>query len=170
MNVQEAIAARRSIRAFQDRPVEDGKLQRVLEAGRLAPSARNLQEWKFVVVRDRDAIRKFAPVCNGQSFVAEAGALIVGCATESDRTMSCGQYAYSLDLAIALAYMSLAAVEDGLGTCWLGAFSEAGVRDLIGAPAEVRVVGILVVGYPAETPGPRPRKPLAEVVAFERFA
>jgi nitroreductase len=165
----EAIEKRRSIRKYEDRELEQDKLRRVLEAGRLAPSASNIQEWKYVVVRDKELKRKLAAAARGQGFVGNASAVIVGCAARTDRVMSGGQQAYPIDLAISMDHMTLAAVEEGLGTCWIGAFSEPEVKKILGIPEEVRVVCLLPVGYPAEEPGPRPRKDFEECVSWERW-
>lgn len=169
MNVHEAIAARRSVRAYKDRPIEEEKLRRVLEAGRLAPSARNMQEWKFVVVRDKATVREMVDVCRGQKFVGEAGAIIVACAVQHDHVMTCGQYAYPIDLAISVDHMSLVAVQEGLGSCWIGAFYEDKARELLGIPEDVRAAIILTLGYPAESPAPKPRKAFDEVFSFDRY-
>ena len=169
MNVRDAIAARRSIRAYKEQPIEDDKLRRVLEAGRLAPSARNMQEWKFVVVRDKSVIQKMVDVCRGQKFVGEAGAVVVACAVKHDLVMSCGQYAYPIDIAIAVDHMSLAAVEEDLGSCWIGAFYEDKAKELLGIPDDVRAAIILTLGYPAESPGPKPRNPFEEVFCFDKY-
>ena len=170
MDVSTAIRERRSIRHYQERPVEKGKLERVLDAGRRAPSARNMQEWKFVVVREAATRVKLAAAACGQGFVAQAPAVVVACATQCDHVMTCGQLAYPIDVAIAVDHMTLQAVEEGLGTCWIGAFHEDQVKELLGIPGAVRVVALLPLGYPAETPGPRPREPLSHVVAWDLWA
>ena len=113
----EAIRARRSIRVYQDRPIEEEKLRRVLEAGRLAPSARNLQDWKFIIVRDKNKRQRLSVVALDQSFVAQAPVVIVACGTETEYIMTCGQYTYPIDVSIAVDHMSLEAIEQGLGTC-----------------------------------------------------
>jgi nitroreductase len=144
-------------------------LGRVLEAGRLAPSARNLQEWKFVVVRDPELRSRLVEAARGQSFVGEAPAVIVGCAVETEHVMTCGQHCYPIDVAIAMDHMTLAATAEGLGTCWIGAFYEDKVKDILRIPDEVRVVAIMPIGYPAGELTPRPRKPLDEVVVWDRW-
>jgi nitroreductase len=169
MNVFQAIQTRHSIRKFQDKPVEDDKLQQILEAARLAPSARNMQEWKFIVVRDPAQRRKLAEAANGQVFIGRAAAVIVGCATITDYVMSCGHPAYLVDLAIAMDHMSLAAVELGLGGCWIGAFDQKAVKKLLGIPDPIAVVQLMPLGYPAEPAEPRPRKALSEIVLHERW-
>jgi len=170
MDVSEAIRQRRSIRSYQERPVEQVKLERVLDAGRLAPSARNMQEWRFVVVRDAATRARLAEAACGQAFVGEAPVVIAACATKCDHVMTCGQYCYPIDVAIAVDHMTLQAVEEGLGTCWIGAFHEGQVKATLGIPDAVRVVALLPLGYPAGTPPPRPRQSLDEVVTWERWS
>ncbi len=166
MDVYEAIRERRSIRSYRKDPVPDEILRRVLEAARLAPSARNRQEWRFVAVTDGEKIAALAEAANGQSFVAGAPVVLAFCATKM-HVMGCGVDAGVVDTSIPFSYATLAAVAEGLGTCWLGAFDQEKVRKLIGAPADVLVVGITPLGYPAETPPARSRRPFDEVVSFE---
>lgn len=164
MNVMEAIGARRSIRAYADKPVETEKLEEVLEAGRLAPSASNKQDWKLIVVEDEQTRRKLVRVCRDQKFVGQAPVVIVACSTNPGRLMPSGQPAAATDLAIALDHMTLAAVELGLGTCWIGAFDAPAVAKLLGVPKGCAVVHILPLGYPGEAPAPRMRKTRSEVI------
>jgi nitroreductase len=168
MNLMQAIRTRRSIRNYQDRLVEEEKLLAVLEAGRLAPSAKNMQDWRFIVVRDSATRQRLAEAARDQQFVAQAPVVIAACGT-SDLVMTCGQPAYAIDVAIALDHMTLTAASLDLGTCWIGAFYEDRVKEILGVPQEVRVVALLPLGYPAEHPGPRPRKTLDEVVAWEHW-
>ncbi len=170
MDVMEAILARRSIRSYQDKPVESEKLARVLEAGRNAPSASNQQPWRILVVTDPDLRRKVAAAARDQKFVGEAPVILVGCAIKSDRVMTCGQHCYPIDLAICMTTMSLAAVSEGLGACWIGAFFEDKVKDLLGIPPDVRVVELMPLGYPAEKPAARPRKPMEEFCVMEKWS
>ena len=170
MNVMETIKARRSIRSYKDREIEEDKLQRVLDAGRLAPSANNRQEWRFVVVRDRETRQKLAVGARDQKFVGEAPVVIVACSTETEHVMPCGQLSYPIDLAITVDHMTLQAVEEGLGTCWIGAFDEGKVKKILGIPDRVRIVSLLPIGYPEYVPSPTPRKLIEEIVLFERWA
>jgi nitroreductase len=169
MNVMEAIRARRSIRSYQNRPVEEEKLQAVLEAGRLAPSASNRQEWRYVVVRDPALRKKLAEAANGQKFVAEAPVVLVGCAKTDGHRMTCGEPCYPIDLAISMDHMTLKAVDEGLGTCWIGAFDAQAVKKLLGIPDEIRVVELMPLGYPAGEPAARPRLPQAEIVMYDKW-
>lgn len=169
MDVIEAIRKRRSIRRYQQRPVEEEKLNRILEAGRLAPSAKNLQDWKFIVVRDPERRRRLAEAAKNQQFIAEAPVVIAACGTETRYVMTCGQHTYTIDVSIAVDHMTLEATELGLGTCWIGAFYEDRVKEILGVPENIRVVALLPLGYPAEDPAPRPRKPMEEIVCYERW-
>ncbi len=170
MDVMDAIRTRKSVRAYLDKPVEDDKLSAVLEAGRLAPSASNRQEWRFVVVRDAGTRKKLATAAGGQAFVAEAPVVIVACARTDGHVMKCGQLSYPIDVAIALDHITLAAVEQGLGTCWIGLLDEQGVKDILGIPEQIRVVELLPLGYPAD-PSVRLKKrlPLSEIVKYEKW-
>jgi nitroreductase len=169
MNVLDAIKQRRSIRAFQDKPIEEEKLRRVLEAGRLAPSAKNRQEWRYVLVRDKELRRKVAVACNNQYFIAEAPLVIVGCATMTDYVLTCGQPAYAIDVSISMDHMTLQAVEEGLGTCWIGAFKEDEVKRVLGIPEDMRVVEVMPLGYPRFQPEAKPRMKLEEIVFYDRY-
>jgi nitroreductase len=168
MDLMQAIRARRSIRNFLDKSVEEELLLAVLEAGRLAPSARNMQDWRFIVVRDAATRSLLAKAARDQQFVGQAPVVIAACGT-SDLVMTCGQPAYAIDVAIALDHMTLAAAAFGLGTCWIGAFYEDLVKEILGVPPEIRVVALLPLGYPAVEPEPRPRKSLDEIIAREHW-
>lgn len=171
MDVQEAIKARRSIRKYSSQEIPEEKLTRVLEAMRLAPSAKNLQPWKFIIVNDDEIKKKLIPACRGQAFVAEAPVIIVGCALLNEAWGGLGGYmsSYPVDLAIALDHLTLAAIEEGLGTCWIGAFDESEVKKILEVPDEVKVVALIPLGYPDKKPVPRPRKKLAEIICYNKY-
>lgn len=170
MTVMDAIRARKSVRAFERRPVEKEKLDAVLEAARLAPSASNRQEWRFVVVRDAGVRAKIAKAANSQQFVGEAPVVIACCAETDSHVMSCGQQCYPINVAIAVDHMTLAAAELGLGTCWIGAFSEPEVKKLLNVPEGVRVVELMPLGYPADpAPKEKNRRALDEIVHWEKW-
>jgi nitroreductase len=171
MDVMEAIRARRSVRSYEDRPVEDEKLEAVLEAGRLAPSAKNLQEWRFVVARDAATRKRLMAAAKNQTFVGEAPVVIACCAETDNHVMSCGQLAYPIDVAIAVDHMTLKAVEEGLGTCWIGAFYEDKAKAALGIPQAIRVVALLPLGYPKYEDAARPkaRRAMEEIVHWDRW-
>ena len=169
MDVIDVIRDRRSIRAYADRPVEREKIDRLLEAARLAPSASNRQEWRFVVVTEADKRKALSRAANDQEFVAQAPVVIAACAEHDGHTMRCGQQSYPIDVAIAIDHITLQAVAEGLGTCWIGAFYEEPVKEILNIPAEIRVVELLTVGYPAHQPSPRSRLPLGKIVRWEAW-
>ncbi|MCE5192689.1 MAG: nitroreductase family protein [Candidatus Cryosericum sp.] len=169
--ILDAIAKRYSVRHYQDRPVEDDKLAEVLEAARLAPSGSNLQPWKLVVVRDRATIRAMVHAVGGQQFVEQAPVLLVGCKNGKGYNVGHRYDGEIIDIAIALDHATLQAASMGLGTCWLGNYDGNEVRAILNIPSENPVVAILALGYPDETHPhrPRPRKPLSELVCWEKF-
>ena len=169
MDVHEAIRLRRSIRAYDPRDVEEDKLVKVLESGRLSPSASNRQERRFIVIKDAGTRELLSEAAGNQRFVAEAPVVIAACSVESDYVMLCGQPAYAIDTAIAVDHMTLAAVEEGLGTCWIGAFDETKVKKILNIPDDVRVVALLPIGYPSTIPPPKPRKSLDDIVMREKW-
>jgi nitroreductase len=170
MDVYEAIRTRKSVRAFLDRPIEEEKLARVLEAARAAPSARNTQEWRFVAVRDRATRERIAAESARQPFVGTAAVLLACCAESDGRIMRCGQAAYPIDVAIAMDHLSLAAAAEGLGTCWIGSFDEAVVKSILGIPPAVRVVLLMPLGYPADgAPISKSRLTMDKVLHLERW-
>lgn len=171
MEVLEAISARKSVRAYRDMPVDDETLRRIIEAARLAPSARNAQEWRFVAVRDRGMRERIAVEAAGQPFIAEASILLVCCAETDGRVMRCGQLAYPIDVAIAMEHITLAAAAQGLGTCWIGSFDEQEVKKALGIPARVRVVQLMPLGHPVDPrPAPKTRLALERILRFENWA
>jgi len=169
MEVFEAITKRQSVRDYRDTPVPEDKLRRVLEAGRMAPSGGNRQEMKFVVVREKETRLKLAEASGGQRHVGQAPVLIAAVATVTDRIMLCGVPAYPVDVAIAVDHMTLAAFEEGLGTCWIGAFRQEMVRKALKIPESCVVVSLLTLGFPAAEGRPKTRKTFDEVISFEVF-
>jgi nitroreductase len=170
MNVSDAIRTRKSVRKFLDKPVEKEKLLEVLEAGRLAPSASNRQEWRYVVVTDKGMREKLAEAASNQSFVGQAPVVIVCLAETDQHRMACGEVCYPVDCAISMDHMTLRATELGLGTCWIGAVSAPKVRELLGIPSAMPLIDLLPLGYPADPkPVAKSRKPISETVHFEKW-
>ncbi len=169
-NVLDAIRERRSIRRFQALPVPDGIVEQLIEAAVMAPSAGNLQPWRFFVVKDEKVRQALAMAAGGQNFVAAAPVAIVVCA---DPTHSASRYGkrgaklYCLqDTAAAVQNILLAAAAFGLGSCWVGAFDEELVAEALDLEERFRPVAILPIGYPAESPRLRPRRPFDEVASI----
>ncbi|MBN2406922.1 MAG: nitroreductase family protein [Elusimicrobia bacterium] len=172
MDVFEAIKTRRSVRSYESKDVEEKKLRKILEAARLAPSASNRQEWRFVVVKDGETRKKLSRAAKGQKMVSEAPVVIACCAETDGHLMTCGQACYPIDVAIAIDHMTLTAVEEGLGTCWVGAFFEEEVKRILGIPEDVKVVELLAVGYP-KNPAEKAKKSrldIDHIVKMERWS
>ena len=168
MDVMEAIKKRYSVRSYQDRAVETEKLESILETARLAPSANNKQEWRFIVVRDKDIRQRLMQAAKDQAFVGQAPVVIAACAKTDNHIMTCGQMCYPIDMAIAIEHMALKATEEGLGTCWIGAFYEDKVKEILGIPQDIRIVALLALGYPVKIrPTPKDRLRFKEIVMYE---
>ncbi len=168
MDVSEAIRRRYSCRSYADRPLEKKQLDMIIEAARQAPSAKNLQDWRFVVVTDKATKKKLAVAANGQTFIENAGAIIVAC-TVSDHVMRCGQAIGPIDVSIALEHMCLQATELGLATCWIGSFYADKVRAVVGIPEEVEIIELLALGHPADSPKEHRREPIETIVSLEKW-
>ena len=162
MTFTEIIEARRSIRTYQDKPVDSSLLEQIAEAGRKAPSSLNRQEWRFIAIADPALRAQMIEACKGQPSVTEAPVIFAAVCT-AERIMPCGQSAATVDCSIAMDYMMLKATELGLGTCWLGAYSQEAVKSILGLGEQDIVVALMPVGYAAEEPAARPRKALSEV-------
>ncbi len=179
MEFLEIARTRRSIRGYSDKPVEDEKLRYVLECARIAPSARNSQVWGFVVIKDKDtilAITNSCPVFN--KFLASAPIIIVACAAGNSSRHNEQEY-YLVDVAIATEHLVLAAAEKGLGTCWIAAFDEKRVKEILSIPESARVVALIPLGYPGKEGAfglmskavkiLTPRKKLEEIAFSEKW-
>ncbi len=171
MEYYDVILARKSVRKYDPEPIPEKTLKKILEAGRIAPSAKNIQPWRFIVVKDPEMKKKVAEACNNQLFMAAADVIVCGCGLEKIAYGRMGGHlnSYPIDLAIALDHMILAATSEGLGTCWIGAFNEEAVKQALGIPQDVRVVALTPIGYPAERAKERPRKDLKEIVSYDKY-
>ena len=150
MEVFEAIKTRRSVRAYSTKSIEPISHERLLAALRYAPSACNFQPWRFILVEDQQLREKLAEASNRQMWMAQAPLIIVACGFAEMAYKSMGGYGNSVevDIAIALDHLTLIAVAEGLGTCWIGAFDEQNVKDLLNVPKKVKVIALIPVGYP----------------------
>jgi nitroreductase len=169
MAILDIIRKRYSCRAYEDRAIEQEKLDVILEAARLAPSARNFQDWRFVVVTDKETKTKLAEAANNQRFLEGAGAIVIGCSS-SDYVMRCGQAIAPIDVAIALEHMALQATELGLATCWIGSFFPEKVRPILGIPENVAIIELMAIGYSADEQKQQKREPLESIVCYEKWA
>ena len=171
MNVYEAIKNRRSVRAYQDKQIPEDVLNRILDAARLAPSAKNRQEFKLVVVKDANMRKKMQEAANNQPFVSQASVVIAAVGLTPNYAMRCDVPADPVDVAIAIDHLTLAAVEEGLGTCWIGGFYQDQAKEILGIPADVAVVELLTLGYPTDAAAvAKNRRPLKDSVRYERWS
>ncbi len=184
MDTFDAIKTRRSIRRFQDKPIEEEKLIALLEAVRMSPSWANFQCWRFIVVKDLMKREKMSELTYVESFFAplgykanpakkgltEAPVVIVACADPSKSGVIWDQHYYMTDVGIAAQTLMLSARALGLGTVFVGVFDEQRLHELLGIPPHIRIVGLFPLGYPLEEKkdGP-PRKPLSEIIAYEKW-
>jgi nitroreductase len=170
MNVIEEIVNRRSVRAYNAKPVEQDRLARILEAGRLAPTARNGQDWRILIISDPETRNTLVDQASpGQPFLKQAPILLAACALNPDYIMRCGHPAYLIDLAIVLEHIALQAVREGLGTCWIGSFDEAQAKSVLKVPAAVRIVELMSLGHSDSLPEARERKPVADLFKWNTW-
>jgi nitroreductase len=173
MDIFQAINDRRSIRKYKDTPVELDKIEQVLNAARLAPSWKNMQCWRFLVLTDpgrRAALLDAFPDENpGKKAIAMAPCTIVVCADPAESGVENGIEYYIGDAAIAFEHLCLAAHGLGLGTCWMGWFDEKTVKKALGVPANIKIIGITPLGYPDQEPKARPRKELSQIAFYEAW-
>jgi SagB-type dehydrogenase family enzyme len=148
-------------------------VDRLIDAARWAPSAGNIQPWEFIIVRKPETKRKLAEAALEQTFIEEAPVVIVVCADENRSSQGYGTRGKTLyclqDTAAATQNIHLAAYALGLGTCWVGAFREDEAKKILNIPSGVRPVAIIPVGYPAEKPQPRNRRPINQITHYESF-
>lgn len=171
MEFYEVIKKRKSVRKYRPDPIPDDVLNRILDAGRIAPSAKNLQPWHFIVVKDPNIKKELAAACRNQMWMADAAVIVCGCADEKNCYAKLGSLglSFQVDLAIAIDHMILAATSEGLGTCWIAAYSEEQVKKVLNIPETLRVVCLTPIGWPAETPKDRGRKSLAEIISWGKY-
>ena len=176
MDILEAIRSFRPCLQFQIRPVPPEKLKAVLSAARFAPSQRDLQPWRFVVVQDDELKRLLAQASNQGKILAQAPAVIVAFAVEEDIPITIGGYisVYPLDVARAIGNLQLAAIAEGLGTTWIVEFNEEKVRSVLHVPEGVHPLAVIPIGFPAgaENGGKTAsegRKSPDEIIAYNEY-
>ncbi|MEM4260379.1 MAG: nitroreductase family protein [Candidatus Woesearchaeota archaeon] len=173
MDVFEAIQKRRSIRSYIEKPVEFEKIATIIEAGHLAPSAGNIQEWKFIIVTEKEKIKQVANYCLEQYWIASAPVLIVICCDPEKQEVNYGLRGvrlYSIqDSACAAENMLLAATGLGLGSCWVGAFDEERIKEIFNIPKNIRVQSIITIGYSNEVPTRQERQSLESITYFNNY-
>jgi nitroreductase len=162
MDVFTSIKERRSIRRYSATPIADDTISQLLEAARLAPSAKNLQNWKFILITDQTIKNRLVPACHNQRFIVQAPLVIAGVADPAYKW-------YQVDIGIVFEHIALEAVELGLGTCWIGAFQEPEVSGILQVPQHLETVILMTVGYADEHPHTRSRKSIEEIQCFNKY-
>ena len=166
MTFSELIAKRYSVRAYKAKDVEDEKLQEILEAARMAPTAANRQPFQLIVIhtkgREADLRRIY-----GAAWFVQAPIVICACGVPSQSWVrGDGKNYCDVDVTIAMDHLILAATDLGLGTCWVGAFDSQAAREVLALPDNVESIAFTPLGYPDDEPKPKTRKPLAELVWY----
>lgn len=169
MEFDKLIRERYSVRAYLDKPVEKEKLNRVLEAAVLAPTAANRQAFRILVVSTaarRDELKGIYP----KDWFTQAPYIICVCSLSRECwTRKDGKNLGDVDAAIVMDHLILAAANEGLGTCWVAAFDPKAAREVLKLPGDVEPVVFTPLGYPADKAGPKKRKPLDELVKYETW-
>lgn len=169
MSFLELAGKRYSVRAYKPEMVEEEKLQQVLEAARLAPTACNLQPFQFIVIRTRGKEAELRRIYSASWFV-QAPIVICACGIPSQSWVRRdGKNYCDVDVTIAMDHLILAAADLGLGTCWVGAFNPDAARETLKLPDDVEPIIFTPLGYPADQPGYKRRNPLGELVRYEHW-
>lgn len=176
------IRTRRSIRKYLNKPVEDEKILQLIESARIAPSGSNTQPWNFIVVKSDEMREKLAKASHYQKWMKAAPVFIVCVADIRSRIKEAVNLELDensphpelkliiRDTTIAIEHIVLEAESLGLGTCWVAWFTQEDIRPILDIPSDKYVVGIITVGYPDETPNPRPRKAFEEIIHYEKWS
>ncbi len=170
MEFSELIRRRYSVRAYKPDPVEDEKLQSILEAARLAPTAANRQPFQLIVIRTRGREDDLRRMYQREWFV-QAPLVLCACGIPAQgwvRNFD-GKNEAEVDVAIVMTHILLSAADLGLGTCWIAHFNPAAVSEILGLPADVEPIALTPLGYPADQPRPKDRKPLTELVRYDKW-
>lgn len=171
MSILEIIKQRRSTRKYKETSIPEDSFFRVLEAARFAPSGKNLQPWKFIIVKDKTLKEKLAEASFRQYFMSKAPVIIVACGFPDNCYSRMGLYmkSWPVDVACAVEHLMLQAQEEGLGTCWIGAFEEEKVKVILHIPEDVKVLALTPLGYPDEEVRYRGRKELNEIISYDKY-
>jgi nitroreductase len=173
MDFFQVVRDRRSIRKYLDTPVPRETIEQLLDAAHLAPSWKNMQCWRFLVLTDpvkREKLLSAFPDDNpGKKAIATAPVVIVVCADPAESGIENGIEYYIADTAIAFDHLCLAAKALGLGSCWMGWYDEAVIKRELNIPDNIRIIGLTPLGYPDQEPKPRPRRELVEIAYFNEW-
>jgi nitroreductase len=169
MKMRDLIKVRYSVRSYKPDPVEEEKLQQVLEAARLAPTAANRQPFQLIVIRTAGREAELKRIYHREWFV-QAPLILCACGIPGEGWIRMDGKPYvDVDVTIAMDHLILTATELGLGTCWIAAFEPLAAREVLGLPDGVEPIAFTPLGYAADRPAPKKRKPLSELVRYERW-
>jgi len=166
---KQVIKDRISIRKFKKQPVEQEKIDDLLATMAVALSASNRQKWRFVAVTDEAILAKLTVAAESRPPVSVAPLVFCICSTENEEVNDSGLNRGTIDGSIASTYLHLAAVDLGLGACWVGSFDQNLAAEAIGLPEYAKIISLFAVGYADESPAARSRRPIEEVIAYNHF-
>lgn len=169
MDILDVIRNRSTARSFDGGSIDSEALERILDAGRLAPSAKNRQAWRFVAVRQENAKKILCDACYGDARITDAGCIVAACTTNIHYTMPNGQPSYPLDMAFAVSFMMLQAQHEGLGTSLIGTYDEQTVKEMLTVPHAMRVVILLAIGHSSEKDNYTDRLPKDRVISYDHW-
>lgn len=169
MDILAVLRQRFTARSFDGHPINPEKLERILEAGRLAPSAKNRQTWRFIAIRRPEIKQVLAKACFGDERILQSGCIIATCTTNIQYTMPNGQPSHPLDIAFAVSHMALQAVHEGLASAVLGSYDEQIVKDLLSVPYSMRVVLLLAIGNSDDKNEYVNRLPRDRVISYDHW-
>lgn len=178
MDVYEVMKTRRSVRSYLPHPIPQEKLDKILQAARMAPSGGNKQPWKFIIIQDEEKKRGLIPFVHGvndhnKDIVRQVPVVVAACGKklEINRAGYMGDLSVLVDVSIASTHLMLAARQEGLGTCWLGGFDNVKIKDYLGVPEDYQIVALLTLGFPKKQGFVEvgSRKELYEIVCYDEF-
>ncbi|MBN2738181.1 MAG: nitroreductase family protein [Spirochaetales bacterium] len=169
MEILPEILKRRSVKSFTKESVPRDVIERICNAGRLAPNAKNRQKWRFVIVDDPEISASMMEASYGQEHVGQAPVIIAGCPTNIEYKMPNGQLSYPMDIAAAVSFMTLQAIKEGYATCWVTTFDETMIKEVLTIPYSMKVVVLLLIGKSDDQNEAKLKKDLEEIISYNHW-
>jgi nitroreductase len=169
LSVSETVRNRGTIRRYLDQPISQENLIKIMESARLSQSAANRQPWQFIIVTDASMKKNLSKASRNQESISTAAAVIVCLANPSEAAKVGPFEGFLVDGSIAIENMALTSWELGIGSCWIGAYDEKTIKELMEIPEPIRVISLLTLGYPHEKPKVKNRKILTDILHYERY-
>lgn len=169
MEIHELIKKRRTVREFVPIEADKSVIDNILEAGRLAPSAKNRQPWRFIAIIDKELKGKMRDLCYDDARLSDAAAVIVLCTTNLDYRMPNGQLSYPMDIACASSFMMIQAQAEGWGSAMLSTYQEEDIQNLLRIPYSMRIPLILLVGKSGEDGSVRKRFDAKRTFSYDHW-